>query len=179
MLQSSFRCPHVRRAIRGFSTTAFRQGLAQTHHTFNAQFLSIGHDGVPRTEPFQAFTEDLSYPGVFIPGRIGKAFRSGIVTASSSSVHSSSDRIPLIFYHDAQAFASSEYLPFRICLLATYMKCIESTPIPRLMLPHDLPRQTNTNESPATLFIFNAGHVITLNGTEAGRTKSLIRCRVY
>ncbi|KAI6351827.1 hypothetical protein MCOR25_009720 [Pyricularia grisea] len=57
-------------------------------------------------------------------------------------------KVPLIFYHNGCHFAH-QFVPY-----------------PRLILDQDLPRQTSTNASPATLWTWGATHCITLNGTE-------------
>ncbi|KAJ5284798.1 hypothetical protein N7524_000104, partial [Penicillium chrysogenum] len=65
----------------------------------------------------------------------------------STPVASAEDRCKLTFFHDSQ------HLGFG---LSTY---------PRLYIPSQIPRQTESNTSPATLFLDGKMHEIVLDGT--------------
>ncbi|RSL65978.1 hypothetical protein CEP53_003501 [Fusarium sp. AF-6] len=87
---------------------------------------------------------------VIVDRDVGFALRSAIVNQTRSSIVSGAAKIPLAFHHESQHFAH------------------DTVPYPRIILEHDLPRQSPGNTSPATLWLWGATHSITLDGTSDG-----------
>ncbi|KAJ5245570.1 hypothetical protein N7489_005666 [Penicillium chrysogenum] len=83
---------------------------------------------------------------VLIEQEVGSALRAASPFISTS-VASAEDRCKLTFFHDSQHFGFG---------LSTY---------PRLYIPSQIPRQTESNTSPATLFLDGKTHEIVLDGT--------------
>lgn len=75
----------------------------------------------------------------------------------------------LTFYHDSQHFSPSG-LP---CLVTKSVNRVspnlESASYLRLKIPQNLPCQSNSNTSPAALYLFGATYTIVLDGTPDGK----------
>ncbi|KAG8624299.1 hypothetical protein KVT40_007366 [Elsinoe batatas] len=121
---------------------------SQYHYAVDAKFISMGTRGEAATEDFKAWLGTETSTCVLLPGRIGKAFQKGIMTSAGAALGSAPDRLPLTFDHDTCTFASPR------------------TPLPRIVLPVTLPRQTGSPLTPSTLFIYDVGDMITFDGTE-------------
>ncbi|KAJ5991647.1 hypothetical protein N7499_003359 [Penicillium canescens] len=83
---------------------------------------------------------------VLIEQVVGSALRAASPYISASAA-SAEERCKLTFFHDSQyfGFGSSSY--------------------PRLYVPNQIPRQTESDSSPATLFLGGKMHEIALDGT--------------
>ncbi|KAF2218855.1 hypothetical protein BDZ85DRAFT_63331 [Elsinoe ampelina] len=121
---------------------------SQYHYAVDAKFVFTGARGETSTEGFKAWLGTETSTCVLLPGRIGKAFQKGIIASAGAAIRSAPDRLPLIFDHDTCTFVSP------------------STPLPRIILPVNLPRQTDSPHTPSTLFIYDVGDMITFDGTE-------------
>ncbi|KAJ5535391.1 hypothetical protein N7527_001645 [Penicillium freii] len=83
---------------------------------------------------------------ILIEREVGSALRAASPFISTSTA-SAEDRCKLTFFHDSQHFGFG---------LSTY---------PRLYVPSQIPRQTESNTSPATLFLDGKMHEIVLDRT--------------
>ncbi|MCJ1345139.1 hypothetical protein MMC31_003344 [Peltigera leucophlebia] len=102
-----------------------------------AEFITLDAQGLRVTRKTNVWMGDPHEAFVLVPKEIGDAMKG-----------SSQDEIcSLIFHHDSKHFSS------------------KSASYPRLEIPHDLPRQSNANTSPATLYLFGVNHTVALDGT--------------
>ncbi|OAX82949.1 hypothetical protein ACJ72_02700 [Emergomyces africanus] len=131
--------------------TTYRTCVYRFFHTKQAEFITLDYKGSLVTQNVNVDLGHAHEAFTMLPKEIGYAFRAGIHSNSRSlsvdSLARDSDQCPLTFYHDSRYFAH------------------ESLPYPRLVIPQDLPRQSDANTSPATLHTFGATHTITLDGT--------------
>ncbi|KAL2367678.1 hypothetical protein BDBG_07062 [Blastomyces gilchristii SLH14081] len=122
--------------------TTRRACIYRSLHTKLAEFITLDYKGSLVTQNVNVDLGHAHEAFTMLPKETGYAFRAGI-----HSLARDSDQCPLTFYHDSRYFAH------------------ESLPYPRLVIPQDLPRQSDANTSPATLHTFGATHTITLDGT--------------
>ena len=153
---------------------AFRFRQCRYNHAMSAEFISIRQNGIPSAQDVQIFMGEASDAYVMIPKDVGNAFLRAASAADASSIRATPERLSLIFYHDSRTFSPSErsILPVhhQIAVEANRNPYLASTPLPRLVLPQNLPRQTASGESSATLHVFPVSNMITLDGTEDGMT---------
>lgn len=142
---------------------------ARLLHTVTAEFVNLGPDGqvvssqesVTMGEPNNAF--------VMIRPEIGRAFEATKPMNSTSNEGSpqSSVKCPLYFFHDTRHFAHGRVAasPLSKGLLTKFHPPEHKPDFPRLIIPRDLPRQSTSNKSPATLWLYGLRHEISLDGT--------------
>ncbi|KAF9730013.1 hypothetical protein PMIN01_11946 [Paraphaeosphaeria minitans] len=132
-------------AVERFRHTA----AARAIHVASAELTNVGPDGTLVTEEVSIRVGDPGEAYVLIPTEVGNALRAGSRLSNSSSAFLERlDRFKMSFFHDTQHFAS------------------ESSPsCPRLVISQQLPRQSNANISPATLYLYGVMHTIALDGT--------------
>ncbi|OJD14562.1 hypothetical protein AJ78_05112 [Emergomyces pasteurianus Ep9510] len=139
----------IPKRLSNFATS--RACVYRSLHTKQAEFITLDYKGSLVTQNVNVDLGHAHEAFTMLPKEIGYAFRAGIHSNSRSlsvdSLMRDSDQCPLTFYHDSRYFAH------------------ESLPYPRLVIPQDLPRQSDANTSPATLHTFGATHAITLDGT--------------
>ncbi|KMP07491.1 hypothetical protein CISG_00368 [Coccidioides immitis RMSCC 3703] len=130
--------------------------LNRTLYTRPAKFIELSPRGslieskvdITMGDPHEAF--------ILLPKDVGHAFR-GAISRDGSLLVRDEDVCPLIFHHETRHFAN------------------ESSPYPQLKIPQDLPCQSNTTASPATLYLLPATHTIALDGTrDAQYTRDLL-----
>ncbi|KAJ5921913.1 hypothetical protein N7516_009616 [Penicillium verrucosum] len=137
-----------RSAFRPFSSLRYTRGArtARYFHRVTTDFITYNARGnlVTRKVPIIIGNPGETY--VLIEIGVGSALRAASPFISTSAA-STEDRCKLTFFHDSQhfGFGSSSY--------------------PRLYIPSQIPRQTELNTSPATLFLDGKMHEIVLDGT--------------
>jgi hypothetical protein len=97
--------------------------------------------------------------------KAGRAWQDGLSLGADPQI------CALTFYHDTQHFAHGQLViscRIRRLDLTLSFVCLESIPYARLAIPQDLPRQSDANTSPATLYLFGATHTIAPDGTPDG-----------
>ncbi|PGH01823.1 hypothetical protein GX51_05003 [Blastomyces parvus] len=135
-----------------------RASIACKHKTFTnirhchhatAQFIRQAPSGKIEKSQVRIQIGDPGNTYVLIPPEVGYAIQAArLLGHDLTSPGQARDRLKLTFYHDTQHFAH------------------ESSPdCPSLQIPVNLPRQTDTNTSPATLYLFGLLHTIALDGT--------------
>lgn len=114
---------------------------------------------------------------VLIEPGVGSALRAASPFTSASPA-SAEDTCKLTFFHDSQHFGFGK-LSVRGGRSAGLTVCSmpESSSYPRLYVPSQIPRQTESNTSSATLFLSGKMHEIVLDGTLDGTTQSPIPFR--
>jgi hypothetical protein len=109
---------------------------------------------------------------VLIETEVGSAFRAASPFISASAA-SAKDRCKLTFFHDSQHFGFGmlsvcESLKSYSAKANSLFSFLGSTSYPRLYIPNQLPRQTELDTSPATLFMGGKMHELVLDGTPDG-----------
>ncbi|KAI1127118.1 hypothetical protein F5Y10DRAFT_243460 [Nemania abortiva] len=108
--------------------------------TLDRKGLPISYEaGIRVGEPHQAY--------IYVDPEVGNAIKSSIVQQIRKGQTENLDRLSLDFNHKSNRFAHKTLL------------------YPRVDIPQDLPRQTGSNISPATLWFSGNWHAITLDGT--------------
>lgn len=86
-------------------------------------------------------------------------------------------RVPLLFFMTRNTLGSVRR-PILGSFVWQVVNCLivmlESPSYPRLYIPNQIPRQTESNISPATLFLSGKMHEIVLDGTPDGKYQSFI-----
>ncbi|KAF2872268.1 hypothetical protein BDV95DRAFT_605898 [Massariosphaeria phaeospora] len=142
-------------------STISRPAVRRLHTPFmRRSFYSKSAEFIVRTPENRLVTQkvditlsaaDDPYQSSFmLPVDAGHAFRASCA-AQGLSLSSDSEILPLIFYHDTRHFAHA------------------MAPYPRFVIQHDLPRPSNANTSPATLYLFGKTHSVALNVTPDDR----------
>ncbi|RSL48128.1 hypothetical protein CEP51_015676 [Fusarium floridanum] len=119
-------------------------------HERSADLVTLNTNGSLETRKLNVITGDPHEAYVIVDQDVGFALRSAIVKQARSSLASDAEKVPLAFHHESQHFAH------------------DIEPYPRIVLEHDLPRQSPGDKSPATLWLWGATHSITLDGTTDG-----------
>lgn len=117
-------------------------------NTATADFINYGPDGALVTSKVSIRTGDLGEAYVMIPPKVGRALQAGSLLTNDSALTNGSAKSALSYFHDTQHFTH------------------ELSPgYPRLVIPQQLPHQSASNMSPATLFLYGKLYTIALNGT--------------
>lgn len=133
--------------------------------------MSLNSSGKLVTEEVKIFRGDPHEAYALIPPEIGRAPQTGTALSNGTSLTKDPERHALTFFHETRTFAHGMQAirngPPDGVLLTKSTK--ESSPsFPRLEIPPDLPKQTEINKSPATLFLVGVSHTIALDGTFDG-----------
>jgi hypothetical protein len=109
---------------------------------------------------------------ILIEQGVGSALRaaSPYIPASTASAE---EKCKLIFFHDSQHFGFGKLLVRKSFFTAkanNMFSLLGSSSYPRLYVPSQIPRQTKSNSSPATLFLGGKMHEIALDRTPDGTT---------
>lgn len=167
-----FRC-----AFRPFSLFP-RTSIPSTARYFHRVTIDfIAHDvrGNLVTRKVPIIVGDPAETYILIEPGVGSALRAASPFISASAT-SAEDRCKLTFFHDSQYFGFGKLSVYRVSLAGlTVYSTPESSSYPRLYIPSQIPRQTESNTSPATLFLSGKMHEIVLDGTLDGTTLSPIR----
>ncbi|KAI7909736.1 hypothetical protein M0657_011707 [Pyricularia oryzae] len=113
-----------------------------------ASLAMIDKKGLVVSREIEVTMEEPGDASVMLDKSEGFSIKRAIDEQIGLSLTADPEMVPLVFYHNSRHFAH------------------QSMPYPRLTLNQDLPRQTSTNESLATLWTWGVTHCITLNGTE-------------
>ncbi|KAJ5679092.1 hypothetical protein N7462_007336 [Penicillium macrosclerotiorum] len=126
-----------------------RSSLARQIHQITTDFVArdkVGNLTTKKVPVFVGKNPEDAY--VMIETTVGQVFRD-CRPKTSKALRTPEDQCKLAFYHDTQHFGFAEP--------ASY---------PRLYLPSQLPRQSDSNVSPATLWLTGKTHQIVLDGTQ-------------
>ncbi|KAJ5199664.1 hypothetical protein N7491_009538 [Penicillium cf. griseofulvum] len=128
---------------------------ARYFHWITTDFITFDARGNLVTREVPVVIGNLGESYVLIEREVGIALRAASPFTSASAA-SAEDRFKLTFFQDSQhfGFGSSSY--------------------PRLYVPNQMPRRTETNRSPATLFLDGKMHELVLDGTPDGIIQSQI-----
>ncbi|KKZ65627.1 hypothetical protein EMCG_08534 [[Emmonsia] crescens] len=122
--------------------------ITRSFHWVTADFMNCDVKGNPAsssiTTKVPIIIGNLDETYVLIDPQVGRALYTSFDAASTSVP---SDICKLTFFHDSQHFGS------------------EVSSYPRLHIPRNFPRQTDSNTSPATLFLTGKMYEIVLDGT--------------
>ncbi|PNY23786.1 uncharacterized protein TCAP_06274 [Tolypocladium capitatum] len=145
------KCPMLQRVCPSFWTHAAKLKVPfrtqRAFHSAKADFITIGTNGTLLTRQPDIFIGDPHEAYIIIDINVGLTFRSAIAKQAGLSLTADPNKVPLAFHHDSRHFAH------------------QSIPYPRIIIERDLPRQSVSNMSPATLWLWGATHCITLDGT--------------
>ncbi|PYI32992.1 hypothetical protein BP00DRAFT_445015 [Aspergillus indologenus CBS 114.80] len=137
----------LRLASRGlFSYPKTGPCTARYFHRATLDFITYDATGKLVTEGLSGYIGNPGESYVIVPTKVGNAFRAASPVASSAAT-AAQDKCKLTFFHDSKHFG------------------FEPESYPRLYVPNELPRQTESNTSSATLFLTGVTHEIVLDGT--------------
>ncbi|PQK11502.1 hypothetical protein BB8028_0003g01270 [Beauveria bassiana] len=120
----------------------------RTFHSAKADFITLNSRGSLTSKQIDIFIGDPGQAFVIFERDVGFAMKSSITQQVGKSLASDLEKVPLTFFHKSKYFAH------------------DATPYPRIAIETDLPRQNDSNTSPATLWLWGASHSITLDGTK-------------
>ncbi|CAG8930241.1 unnamed protein product [Penicillium salamii] len=167
-----------RSAFRPFSSLRCTRSARTARYLHRVTTEFIIHDTrgnlVTRKVPILIGNPGETY--VLIEIGVGDALRAASPFISTS-VASAEDRCKITFFHDSQHFGfgtSSMCERFYPTEANTLFSLLGSSTYPRLYIPNQLPRQTESNTSPATLLLDGKMHEIVLDGTPDGIISSQI-----
>ena len=154
---SSFPCPRSARS-------------ARLLHHLTIDFITYNIRGNLVTRKVPAIVGEPGETYVLIEQEVGSALcaASPFISASAASAEY---RYQLTFFHDSQHFGFGTLSLCEILIqpsLNSLILLLGSTSYPRLYTPRQIPRQTELNTSPATLFIGGKMHHLVLDGTPDG-----------
>ncbi|OIW27366.1 hypothetical protein CONLIGDRAFT_682423 [Coniochaeta ligniaria NRRL 30616] len=123
----------------------------RAYHRVKARFTTIDPKGSSVSYDTEIRVGEPHEAYVYIEPEIGNAIQSLVMRQMGIAVATQApEKLPLRFNHTSRHFA------------------YETLPLPRLDIPQDLPRQTLSDVSPATLWLSGNWHAITLDGTPDG-----------
>ncbi|EAS27280.3 uncharacterized protein CIMG_13495 [Coccidioides immitis RS] len=141
----------VPRVLRPSSSIGLARPTARYLHQVTGDFLNYDAKGIPVSTKVPVFIGDPGETFVLITTDIGRALHAAshdrLKLTALPSGKAGEDSCPVTFFHDTQhfGFGPSSY--------------------PRLHIPINFPRQTDSNTSPATLHLTGNMHDIVLDGT--------------
>lgn len=148
---------------------------ARYFHRVTTDFVAHDVRGNLVTRKVSVIVGDPGETYVLIEPGVSSALRAASPFASASAARAE-DRCKLTFFHDSQHFGHGKSSVPWVCLAGlTVCSIAESSCYPRLYVPCQIPRQTESNTSPATLFLSGKMHELVLDGTLDGTTQSQIR----
>ncbi|KAJ5278570.1 hypothetical protein N7524_004723, partial [Penicillium chrysogenum] len=151
---SPFPCPRSARSAR------------LLHHV-TTDFITHNTRGNLVTRKVPVIVSDPGETFVLIEQEVGSALRAASPLMSASAA-SAKYRCKLTFFHDSQHFGFSTLSVCEILIqpsLNSLFPLLGPTSYPRLYTLSQIPRQTELNTSPATLFIDGKMHHLVLDGT--------------
>ncbi|CAG8217649.1 unnamed protein product [Penicillium salamii] len=169
MFRSSFPPFSSLRSTRSARTARYFHRVATDFVTHDA-----GGNLVTRKVPVIIGNPGETY--VLIEQGVGSALRAASPFTLASAA-SAEDRCKLTFFHDSQHFGFGKLSlceSFMQPMLTICFSLLGSSSYPRLYVPSQIPRQTELNTSPATLFLGGKMHEIVLDGTLDGTIQSQI-----
>ncbi|KAJ5264993.1 hypothetical protein N7505_007786, partial [Penicillium chrysogenum] len=149
---NTFRC--VVRPLSSFPCPRRARSARLLHHV-TTDFITHDGRGNQVTRKVPVIVGDPGEAYVLIEQEVGSALRAASPFMSASAA-SAEYRCKLTFFHDSQHFGFG------------------STSYPRLYAPSQIPRQTELNTSPATLFMGGKMHHLVLDGTPDGNQSQIL-----
>lgn len=145
--------------------------VARYFHRVTTDFITSDASGNLATTKVPVFIGNPGETYVLIGTGVGTALCAASPFTSTSAA-SAEDRCKLTFFHDSQhfGFGLMPFCPIFRAIINSFLSLLESPSYPRLYVPSQMPRQTELNTSPATLFLGGKMHQIALDGTPDGRT---------
>ncbi|CDM29011.1 hypothetical protein DTO013E5_1201 [Penicillium roqueforti] len=131
-----------RNAVRPLSRALARDSPTRHFHHIATEFIALDATGRPVSEKVPVVIGNPGQAYVLISPSVGEAFRDASSTASTR------DRCKLTFFHDTKHFG------------------LTPSSYPRLHVPAQFPRQSDSNTSPATILLSGKMYEIVLDGTE-------------
>lgn len=164
---SMFRC--ASRPFTPFQSIRSARG-ARCFHEIVTDFVTrdAGGNLVTRKVPIVIGNPGEAY--VMIEPAIGNALRAAS-PLTSASMASAEDRCKITFFHDSRHFGFGKLLVwenFDMIDAHCLFLLLGSSSYPRLYIPNQIPRQTESKTSPATLLLDGKSHEIVLDGTPDG-----------
>jgi hypothetical protein len=106
-----------------------------------------------------------------VSAEVGDALRLGIVSSIGLSLLRDPEPCPLTFYHGTQHFDCGT---LSRCIFVDetnygHYPCLEPFSSPRLAISEDLPRQSDADTIPTTIYLFGHIYPVALDGTFDGR----------
>lgn len=147
---------------------------ARAFHLVTAEFVNLGPDGQPVSSQESVTVGDPHEAYVMVRPEIGREFQAANPTMVTMISPQLSAKVPLCFFHDTQHFAYGTVAALHLSRESslTWGSILEDKPsFPRLVIPRDLPRQSGSNKSPATLWLYGKRHQITMDGTFDGNVR--------
>ncbi|PTU17963.1 hypothetical protein P175DRAFT_0444972 [Aspergillus ochraceoroseus IBT 24754] len=120
---------------------------ARYFHRVTTDFITHGVKGHLITRKVPVIIGNPGETYVLIDQGVGSALRAASPCTAASAA-SAEDRCKLTFFHDSQHFG------------------FKSSSYPRLYVPNQIPRQTKSNTSPATLYLSGKMYEIVLDRTD-------------
>ena len=142
-------------------------------HRVTADFFNYDASGSLVSRKVPVVVGDPGETYVLIETAVVRALHAGFnsVTTTTTTTASAGNTCKLTFFHDSQCFGFGKLHSISINIRTItndvpWFK--ESSSCPRLLIPQNMPRQTDSDTSPAILFLTGKMHEITLDGTPDG-----------
>ncbi|ODM20066.1 hypothetical protein SI65_05052 [Aspergillus cristatus] len=149
------------RSISRFSLHNIRSApTSRAFHRITTDFIKHDTTGKLVTEKVGVIVGDQDESYILIDPEIGLAFRA----AAASSATVLQDRCKLQFFHNSQHFGFGQ-TSAQGAYVTGASSLLDPLSYPRLYVPNQMPRQTESNASPATLMLYGEMHEIVLNET--------------
>ncbi|KMU92252.1 putative protein, variant [Coccidioides immitis H538.4] len=165
----------VPRVLRPSSSIGLARPTARYLHQVTGDFLNYDAKGIPVSTKVPVFIGDPGETFVLITTDIGRALHAAshdrLKLTALPSGKAGEDSCPVTFFHDTQHFGFGMLCFgswFRNFAKTRYILLGPSS-YPRLHIPINFPRQTDSNTSPATLHLTGNMHDIVLDGTPDGK----------
>lgn len=169
MFRSAFR------PLSSFPYPRSARSVRLLHHVIT-DFITYNARGNLVTRKVPVIVGDPGETYVLIEQEVGSALRAATPFMSASAA-SAEYRCKLTFSHDSQHFGFGTLLECESLMqpsLTRLLLLLGSTSYPRLYTPSQIPRQTELNTSPATLFIGGKMHHLVLDGTPDGNQSQIL-----
>ncbi|OAQ98394.1 hypothetical protein LLEC1_04362 [Akanthomyces lecanii] len=143
--------------------TVRRLRLSRAFHSAKAALTTLDSKNSPTTRQIDIFIGDAGQSYIIFD----KPVEATMAAAVELLAGSDQEKVPLKFFHGPRYFANSTASPIvsRHGASNTFGLSLDATAYPRITIEQDLPRQTETDVSSATLWLWGASHSITLDGT--------------
>ncbi|KAI0117767.1 hypothetical protein GGR51DRAFT_500065 [Nemania sp. FL0031] len=119
----------------------------RSFHEAKARVTTLDPKGLPISYETEIRVGEPHEAYIYIDPGVGRAIKSSIIQQIREGLTRNLEKLSLDFNHKSNYFA------------------YKNLPFPRINIPQDLPRQTSSNISPATLWFSGNWYAITLDGT--------------
>ncbi|KAI0859174.1 hypothetical protein F4860DRAFT_483330 [Xylaria cubensis] len=116
-------------------------------HPAKAQVTTLDRKGLPVSYETEIRIGEPHEAYIYVEPEVANSIKSSIMQQGGISLTQNLEKLSLDFNHKSNYFA------------------YKNLPSPRIDIPQDLPRQTGTNTSPATLWFSGNWRAITLDGS--------------